>query len=763
MPAPTTDTSLVLRGIVDDVVSALALALGARRAAALILDEDGANCRAIASCGLTDRERDAVGRWLAIGDEARPYWDHLAAEGGPVYLDGTQATARAPWRGDGPIPPHLATPLVGVDGSLRGVIVLEGPQPPPDHLVLAAKMGRVAATAIEQTRAAEARGHALTRNAELLDIVSEVDSEVELPEVLAAICRKTVEAFGSRQATVYFYSRRHRAALPIADYGTPAHVAARFVGGTWMKGTVPHEAEVQSGATVVMTRDRCTSGDDRSLLDLTELWALVFVPLRDDAGTVRGLLSVGFAEEREFGVDDLRALEIIGRHAAMAIARARFVERTAKSARFRAAVSALAVELSAASGRTQTLQLLCAGGCELFGVDTGALLVQTGDRLVVSASTGAVDVAEAVVALDDASPVARAFQSRDVVLENDRPRRDDAPALDRMRSLLAVPLVGRDGVYGVLVFGTVRPRIFRPEVAEEAPVLGALAAAVLRNADLVAQLHDSNAQLARVSALKDQFLANVSHDLRTPLNVIIGFAQLALEDTFGDPPAELRDILGRMLASARQQLTLVQDLLDVSRLELNGLTVKPAPIPLAPLFDDMEFAVTSLVRQKPVRVVVEAPRAELWVRADPDRLRQILTNLLSNAAKFTDEGTIGLRAVVDGATVRVEVSDSGIGIPPNELDAVFEPFRQVEGERAALGTGLGLAIARRLATLMDGTLTVASTLGRGSTFALTLAAAAPPAQAVDDVPTSGLVAATPLHDDDARGLEPCTLRSADHE
>jgi signal transduction histidine kinase len=211
--------------------------------------------------------------------------------------------------------------------------------------------------------------------------------------------------------------------------------------------------------------------------------------------------------------------------------------------------------------------------------------------------------------------------------------------------------------------------------------------------------------------------------------VIIGFAQLALEDTFGEPPAELREILGRMQASARQQFTLVQDLLDVSRLELNGLTVKSMPTPLAPLFADMEFLATSLVRQKQVRVTVEVPPDDVWVHADPDRLRQILTNLLANAAKFTDGGTIALRAVATPERVRIDVTDSGIGIPESQLEAIFEPFRQVEGERAVLGTGLGLAISKRLATLMQGSLSVRSVLGQGSTFTIELAAAPPSAEA----------------------------------
>ncbi len=720
----------LLQGVVDDVVSALALVLDARRAAALILDHEGGSCRTIASWGLSGDERDRVSKWLTIGDEARPYWERLASEGRPIYLDAVRSKAIALWHGVVDVPPHLAVPLIGTDGTLLGGILLEMAAPNERDLGVASKMGRVAAVAIEQTRAAEAHAAELERNAMIFDIVREVDRRVELPEVLATICRKTVEVFGCRQTTLYFHSRRYGASLPLADYGTPPHIAERFAGERYLKGNIPHELEVSEGRTVIIRRDGNAPAEDLALLDAVEVQALVLVPLRDDEGTVRGVLNAGFTEAHDFTAEELRALELVAHYAAMAIMRARFLHRTAVSARFRAAVSALAVELNAGATRTETLDALCARGSDLFGVESAVVLLEARGRFVVAAAHGDLVAQQSlVIALDaDDSPVARAFQTREVVLANDRPRRDDAPPLDRLRSLLAIPLVESEGPVGVLVLGALRPRRFRPEVVEEAPVLGALAASVIRNLELVAQLHESNERLRQLGARKDQFLANVSHDLRTPLSVIIGFAQLALEDTFGAPTAELRETLQRMLASAHQQLALVQDLLDASRLEINGLSVKPTPVPLGTIFGDMEVVATSLVRKKPVSVAVEAVSPDVWVQADPDRLRQILTNLLANSAKFTDEGTIALRADVRSDLVRIDVCDSGIGIPADQLEVIFEPFRQVEGERAQLGTGLGLAIARKLATLMGGTLTAAGNAGHGSTFSLVLPAAQVPAR-----------------------------------
>jgi signal transduction histidine kinase len=324
-----------------------------------------------------------------------------------------------------------------------------------------------------------------------------------------------------------------------------------------------------------------------------------------------------------------------------------------------------------------------------------------------------------VALTETAHPAVRALCEGEVVAE-----RSSLPGASQ--SALAVPLVGMEGTAGVLLFRDLTDSARGwPGTAADARILGALAGAVLRNLDLLTRLHSANAELRRANTLKDQLLANASHDLRTPLNVIIGYGQLAMEGTFGQAPGELQDVIGRMVKSACEQLTLVEDLLNLSRIELNILPVKPVNVPLSSLFSEMEFMVAGLVQDRPIRPVVAPVPAELRVRADPDRLRQILTNLLTNAAKFTDTGVIELRARWEGPRVQLVVRDTGIGIAPEHQSIIFDPFTQVDTERAQMGTGLGLAIARRLAHMMGGNLTVESELGRGSTFYLTLSTGMP--------------------------------------
>ena len=581
----------------------------------------------------------------------------------------------------------------------------------------------LAADASENPCVAHQHAETAVRGDVLLEIVREMNRRIALPELLALICRKIVEAFGLQQATIFYYHARARGYLPLADFGTPARVFERFVRTRFTLDNTPHFDEIVAGSTVVISRATDLSPADRAILDMTELHTLAMLPLRTDDQT-RGTLSVGIANEREFTIDQIRDLEVVAHHAATAIYQARSLRASEKAARFRAAVSSLAVELNAETSRARAFELLCARGRAMFEASAGALMLAAGGQLLgVAADSDPAIAPEAFsVAITSSQHAAvRAILGGEVVLADGLLTARES--VGGLRSLLAIPLGGSDGVRGVLLIGDRRnPRHFDPRMADEARVLGAVATTALRNIDLLTRLHETNAELRRVSSLKDQFLANVSHDLRTPLNVIIGYSQLAQEGTFGALGREFDEILGRIVASAQEQLKLVEDLLDSSRIELNSLVVKPTAVPLTALFAELEFVVASLVRNRPVRAVVHALAPEVWVYADRDRLRQILINLLGNAAKFTDEGTIELRAERQGDQVRITVRDSGIGIAPADQEKIFEPFRQIEGTRSVLGVGLGLAIARRLALLMNGALGVESVLGAGSTFWVTLPA-----------------------------------------
>jgi signal transduction histidine kinase len=233
-------------------------------------------------------------------------------------------------------------------------------------------------------------------------------------------------------------------------------------------------------------------------------------------------------------------------------------------------------------------------------------------------------------------------------------------------------------------------------------------------------LRRTNTALEAANRAKNQFIATVSHELRTPVSVILGYGELLVDGEFGEVPAEARGVLVRILRNGRNLAYLVSDLLDLARIEAGRLAVKREPVDLAPVFVEVADFAASRLEGKSVRLVVEAPEA-LQVMADCDRLQQVLVNLLSNAAKFTDRGEIRLRAQsVDDTHVAVEVSDTGPGIDPVDLAHIFEPFEQGAAGKKRGGVGMGLYLSASLARAMGGALSVDSEVGRGSTFVLRL-------------------------------------------
>jgi signal transduction histidine kinase len=258
------------------------------------------------------------------------------------------------------------------------------------------------------------------------------------------------------------------------------------------------------------------------------------------------------------------------------------------------------------------------------------------------------------------------------------------------------------------------------EVASLSGTFNAMAEAI---GDAHTTLAERNLELQRANAAKAQFLAMMSHELRTPLNAIGGFTEL-IELGLRGPvtPQQVQD-LGRIRRNKDVLLSIITDILDFTRADAGVLSVELSTIAIAPLLIDVVEAVSGQMETKGVRLVVEPIPADAIVRGDRERMQQVLLNLLSNAMKFTEHGgEVVVATTVADALVRVDVRDTGPGIGAEQLDAIFEPFVQVDASltRRAGGTGLGLAIARQLAAAMGGTVTVQSAVGEGSTFSLTL-------------------------------------------
>ena len=258
-------------------------------------------------------------------------------------------------------------------------------------------------------------------------------------------------------------------------------------------------------------------------------------------------------------------------------------------------------------------------------------------------------------------------------------------------------------------------------------------------------LSDVNGRLEGALKAKTDFLATTSHEIRTPLNGILGMTQILLTDR--KLPAEMREQIEVVHGAGETMRALVDDILDVAKMETGELQVAAEPTRARTILEETARLWRGHAEGKGVALSLEMDGVPDLIRSDPMRLRQLVFNLVSNAIKFTPAGSVAIRARGDagaGALV-VEVADSGIGIPADQLDLIFDPFHQVDGgtTRQFGGTGLGLAICRKIATALGGDITVASEVGRGTTFTLTLPLVAEAAPAAPSAPlgerTGGLL------------------------
>ncbi len=292
------------------------------------------------------------------------------------------------------------------------------------------------------------------------------------------------------------------------------------------------------------------------------------------------------------------------------------------------------------------------------------------------------------------------------------------------RSVMIVPLRGRERIVGMLTLvSSSSGRRYTPADLTLAEEFASRAGAAADNARLFSVAEAARARAESANKIKSEFLAVMSHELRTPLNAIAGYAELMELEIHGPVTVEQREALGRIQRSQRNLLGLINDVLNFAKLEAGRLEYTLLDVDISDVVDGLEPLVAPQLRARRLAYDRERCRRAVLVRADADKLKQILVNLLSNAIKFTPEGgTVSVRCDIANDSVAIAVEDTGIGIAAERLEQVFEPFVQIDRKLSAPqeGTGLGLSISRDLARGMGGDLTVESRLGEGSTFVLTL-------------------------------------------
>jgi PAS domain S-box-containing protein len=599
---------------------------------------------------------------------------------------------------------------------IAGVLLVESAEPdafgPEDFEILTAATTQ-ASIAIGRARLLAAERRRADEHQAVLDTLADLSGELELNKLLEAVLRRATTLLGVSGGELAIFDEAA---------GELVVVASHQIG----KDSVGTRLALGEGAMghVARTREAIVIPDYWQWLGRSEKYAGVDVHAVMAAPLLIGHRLVGaFAcldddPQRQFGPDDLRLLSLFTPQAAIAIENARLYT-AAKRQRQYFEDLVLNSPVAIVTLDTHHRIISCNPAFEeLYGYPQAEVVGQNLDELIAAgtARTEAVSITQQVLQRG----AMRALGQR---------RRKDGSLVEV--EILGVPVLVEGQLVGLMgLYHDISELTRARRAAEEA------------------------------NSAKSQFLASMSHELRTPLNAIIGYSEMVEEEVVELGHPDLAPDLHKIRSAGRHLLALINDILDLSKIEAGRVELYLEDFELDELLRDVATTVRPLVEKNANTLVIEGSGLGT-MRGDITKVRQMLLNLLSNACKFTDHGTVTLSADrtdgPDGDEVRFRVADSGIGMTPEQLDRIFEAFAQAAASisRNYGGTGLGLAITRKFARMMGGDVTVESTPGRGSVFTIRLPARPRPAALPPAVePMAGRAAGTVLViDDDVQARE----------
>ena len=685
-------------------------------------------------------------RWTAgrAFIDCKPIHVHDLAALGDEYPDGHAMSARLGHR------TILSTPLLR-RGEAIGVLTIRRTEVRPfsdKQIALLQTFADQAVIAIENVRLFEevqARTRELqelleyqTATGEVLGVISR--SPTDLQPVLATIVETAARLCGADKAII---RRRQEDNFVV--------VAAH--GGTAEQRQYLEHHPVAAGprsvvGRVALTRRTVHIPDIRTERGFTQFdlaqeagfGSLLAVPLLRK-GELVGVLVLTHNDAHPFTSEQIERAETFADQAVIAIENARLFEevqaRTAELSRSVAELKALG-QVSQAVNSSLDLKIVLATilghACEMSDTGGGAIYVlnEESGELLLEAGHNMTDehlaaVRQHPIHLGDPVVGECALRGEAVEVADVTAEARSYPLfgiLERagFRALLAVPLLHQGRAIGALLVRRRRPGAFAPDIVNLLKAFASQSSLAIYNARLFHEIERKGEQLAVASQHKSQFLANMSHELRTPLNAILGYTELMLDGLYGDLPSKTTEVLERVQKNGTHLLGLINDVLDLSKIEAGQLVLSLEEYSLKDIVQTVVSATESLAAAKKLPLKVDVADGLPLGHGDARRIAQVLLNLLGNAIKFTDVGEVRIAAQMANAMFCVAVADTGPGIPASEQARIFNEFHQIDSSNTKKkgGTGLGLAIAKRIVELHGGRIWVKSEPGSGSTFQVEL-------------------------------------------